>query len=345
MATIGTSGWLWVALAALAAVVLWPKTGLLARLAGYREDRRRARLEDALKHVLSWDRQGRNATLESLTGALGLSPRETLRLVTELESRRLLRSASGGFELTAEGERLALHVVRAHRLWERYLADDAGLPLGRLHEAAERAEHRLTAETLDELDAHLGHPARDPHGDPIPTAGGDLAPVDAVELTDWPVDEPARIMHLEDEPPVVFQQILAAGLRPGQTVRILEKSPERVVISNGEDEHRLASAVAASIQVAPERSPDRLADAKRLSELRSGESAVVAQLDSACQGFTRRRLMDLGLVPGTPVRVALDNTFGDPRAFHVRGTTIALRRPQADLIWIRAEENKKTEAA
>ena len=348
MDPVTTSEWLWAALIALAAVTLWPKSGLVARWREYREDSRRALLEDALKHVLSWDTQGRDATLESLAGALGLSPKRALRLVTELESRRMLRSAAGGLQLTAEGERLALHVVRAHRLWERYLADDAGVPMARLHGAAERAEHRLTPETLDELDAHLGHPERDPHGDPIPTAGGDLAPVDAVELTDWPVDEPARIVHLEDEPPIVFQQILAAGLRPGQTVRILEKTADRLVLSDGHDEHRLASAVAANIQVAPERSdPDRLAGAKRLTDLGPRETAVVAELDPACQGFTRRRLMDLGLTPGTPVRVALENTFGDPRAFLVRGTTIALRKPQTDQIWVRAvaDDKTKTEAA
>ena len=195
---------LWIAAAAVLAVAaLLPRYGLAAQWRRRRLSLLRARYEDVLKHMLSWERRGKVATPESVSGALGLAPKRVLDLITRMESRGLLQSGDEGIALSAQGERLALHVVRAHRLWERYLADDAGMPMGKLHQAAEIAEHNLSPEQADALEAHLGHPSRDPHGDPIPTAAGDLAPLEGVALSRWPVGEPARIVHIEDEPEVI----------------------------------------------------------------------------------------------------------------------------------------------
>lgn len=337
----------WTLLLALAALsIVLPRYGVAAQWRARQEKRRRTLFEDALKHVLTWEQRGQDATLESLAGQLELPSRRVVAIVTDMEGRGLLRSESGALRLTAEGERLGVHVMRAHRLWERYLSDDAGMPLGRLHSAAEKAEHNLSAEKLAELDAHLGHPQNDPHGDPIPAPDGSVAPLDAVALTDWPSDERARIVHVEDEPPVIFQQILAAELLPGKTLRILERNPNGLVISDGDSEHDLAHAVAANIQVAvvEQRAPERPAGSIRLSALPTGVEASVVELDERCRGFSRRRLMDLGLTPGTRIEVAMENTFGDPRAFRIRGTTIALRRDQADQVWILPAEVRQEAA-
>jgi DtxR family Mn-dependent transcriptional regulator len=141
---------------------------------------------------------------------------------------------------------------------------------------------------------------------------------------------------MEDEPTVVFQQILAAGLRPGMIVRILDQDEERLVISDGVNEHRLAPAVAANIHVHPtELSHNLPREATSLADLNKGVVAEVVEIDHACRGFSRRRLMDLGLTPGAKVSVILDNTFGDPRAYRIRDTTIALRSEQARWIWVR----------
>lgn len=326
----------WLIVLALAALIFWPRVGLGALLSSRRDRLRRELVEDALKHVLSWEQRGKAATLESLSGATHAPAPAVLQLCKDMQKRGLLRVAPGGFALTPKGEQLALQVVRAHRLWERYLADDAGFPLDKLHEAAEKAEHGLSAEYLDELDAHLGHPQSDPHGDPIPTRDGHLAQLHAVSLAEWPTDQSARIVHMEDEPTVVFQQILAAGLRPGMIVRILDQDEERLVISDGVNEHRLAPAVAANIHVHPAELGQGLPrEATPLADLNKGVVAEVVEIDPSCRGFSRRRLMDLGLTPGAKVSVILDNTFGDPRAFRIRDTTIALRAEQARLIWVR----------
>ncbi len=326
----------WLLLILIVAIAAaWPKIGLWTQYRRYQAEKTRRLVEDALKHIVACEQRGQAATSESLAGALSLSQRRTLNLIVRMEKRGLLRSDPAGFALTSKGESWALHVVRAHRLWERYLADDAGMPMERLHQAAEIAEHQLSPENLDQLDAHLGHPQRDPHGDPIPAADGSLKALDAVSLAQWPTDEPARIVHIEDEPDVIFRQIIAAGLRPGVNIRILENTPERLVISDGNAEHRLAHIIAANIQVAEARHSTRPAGAIRLSELPKGDQAEVIELDPDCRGFSRRRLLDLGLTPKTRIEVALENPFGDPRAYRVRGTTIALRRRQAGQIWVK----------
>ncbi len=323
----------------LAAGIFWPRAGLAALIRRQLARRRRELFEDALKHILAWEGRAENASRESLAGALEISQRRTLGLITRMEAQGLVQTVSGGIRLTPVGERVALHVVRAHRLWERYLSDDAGVPISRLHQAAEKAEHRLSAEKLDALEAHLGHPQHDPHGDPIPSADGSFSPLDAVSLVEWPSHETARIVHIEDEPDVIFQQILAAELRPGKAVRIIENNPQRLVISDGEQEHRLAHAVAANIQVvAPAPHSRRPEGSRRLSELAEGQGCEVVELDPDCRGFSRRRLLDLGLTPRARVSVELNNTFGDPRGYRVRGTMIALRRRQANQIWVRPIE-------
>ena len=332
------NGWIWIliALGALLGLSFWPRFGLLAQWRGWRALRQRVLFEDALKHLLTSEHSGRDATIESLAGTLGLPQKRLLRLIARMEAARLLHSHGTALHLTPEGKHWALRVVRAHRLWERYLADEAGLPIGELHHAAERAEHRLTPEELDALDAHLGHPSRDPHGDPIPTATGAVTPLEAVPLTDWPLDQLAQILHVEDEPKVIFKKIVAEGLRPGARVCVLERTPEYLIINDGQAEHRLTPVVAANIHVAKaSEGPRQLEELIRLAHLADGEEAEVVALDPDCRGFSRRRLLDLGLTPGARVRVELSPAFGDPRAVRVRGTLIALRTEQAAQVWVR----------
>lgn len=337
----------WLVVLALA-LGIWsaPRFGVKALWRKLAQKRLRRRFEDILKHMLAWERRGKVATPESISGALSWSPAQVLSLITRMETQGLVASSSEGLSLTPDGERLALQVVRAHRLLERYLADEAGLPMARLHQAAERGEHELSPEGADRLDAHLGHPQRDPHGDPIPTREGDLPQLEASTLTEWPDGRPARIVHVEDEPAVIFDQILAAGLRPGMTVWVVEKTPERLIISAEDTEHRLALAVAANIQVT-DASADALRDstAVRLSALPFGQRAEVLELDDECRGFSRRRLMDLGMTAGAVIEPALENTFGDPRAYRLRGTTIALRRQQSSQVWVRPIDKSQEVAA
>ncbi len=321
----------------LLVLVFTPRIGILSLYQNYRTNQAREQMEDALKHLLDRENQGRHATPESIGGALDLSRDKATLLIESMESQGLVESRGSHVHLTAQGERWAIHVVRAHRLWERYLADEARMPLNQIHGEAQKREHTLTEAQLNELDAALGHPTRDPHGDPIPSREGKLNRAEGMPITAWQADRPARIVHLEDEPALAYQQILAAGLRLGQDIRIIEKTSNRYVLSDGETEYKLAPAVAVNIHVAALPESEMLKrEAIPLFELNHDQRGEIVTLDEAVQGFTRRRFLDLGLTPGTVIYPELKNFFGDPRAYRVRGTLIALRKDQAAQIWVRA---------
>ncbi len=322
--------------AALLILIFLPRVGLVAIYKTYRAAQEREQVEDALKHLLDREQQGRQTSPESLAGTLNLQRGRIIQLIEDMEAQGLIESRGVTLSLTTEGERWAMHVVRAHRLWERYLTDEARMPLKKIHNEAHRREHLMTEAQFNEMDAALGHPTRDPHGDPIPTRAGTLPKEEGMPLTAWQSEGPARIVHLEDEPALAFEQILAAGLRLGQTIRILDRNPQRILLTDGETEYRLAPAVAANVSVAalPE-SEVAKTGAIPLAELIYDQKAEIVILDDAVQGFTRRRFLDLGLTPGTVIFPELKNFFGDPRAYRVRGTLIALRKDQAAQIWVR----------
>jgi len=299
-----------------------------------RAGRDRQRLEDGLKHLFDLEYRGRHGSLASLSGALGVADHVALALVTRMQTQGLLVARGAEFDLTPQGERLALQVIRAHRLLERYFADEARLPLPQVHAAAERGEHHLTPEAADRLSASMGHPAVDPHGDPIPTREGFVPPAAGKPATGWPMDQLARVVHLEDEPPVAYAQLVAAGIFVGQILRIIDATPERLVLTDGENEFNLAPAVAANIFLESAPASALHPHAVRLADLSTGQAASVIGLDEACQGYSRRRLMDLGFTTGATIRAALSTFAGDPRAYEIRGTLVALRREQASQVLV-----------
>jgi DtxR family Mn-dependent transcriptional regulator len=331
-------GLLWILAALLAAVALFaPSHGAFARLRRYRASVAREHTENALKHLLSQATAGRAASLGSLQGALRLGDRALLALTERLQRESLIKADGSGFRLTPEGERLALHVLRAHRLWELYLADELGVPLNRVHVKAERAEHTLSPSDVDRLSAAMGHPEVDPHGDPIPRSDGVIEAPPGTPLTAWPPATPGRVVHLEDEPPLAYAQLTAEGLQLGQVLRVIEARPARLVLTDGETEYVLAPVLAGNVYVAPVETPAQAArGVVRLSDVPSGAVAEVVALDPACRGFMRRRLLDLGFTPGARIRPDLTTFAGDPRAYRLRGTSIALRRDQSDRVLVRA---------
>jgi DtxR family Mn-dependent transcriptional regulator len=310
--------------------------GVLTFWKRMRQQRRRVLFEDALKHLHACERHGRTATTESLAGVLRRSPRHVIELCRRMQARGWVRLAEDGLRLTAEGEQLALQVIRAHRLWERYLADEARLPLQKLHAVADRREHQRDDQAIEAMDAAMGHPLTDPHGDPIPSAAGALPPRVSRRLTDWPVGRTATIVHLEDEPPAVFSQIIAEGLRPGQRIRIIEADERRIVLTDEIETFILAPVVAGNIFIVPAGPAAEEEAIRPLTTLKKGQTATVHGLDDGLQGYTRRRLLDLGLTPGAEIHASYAAFLGDPMAFRVRGSLVALRRDQARHVLIRA---------
>jgi len=297
--------------------------------------RRRHAAEDLLKHIHACQQRGQAASTESAAGAIGWSPRRAVKVIAFVQALGLIGSTPRGLELTDEGTRLAVNVIRAHRLWESYLADEAGMALTKVHAEANRREHHRGGGRVDRLDAALGHPQSDPHGDPIPTADGRLAEFAGTVLTSWPVGQPARITHIEDEPASVFDQIAAAGLLPGQVMTVQGSAPEGLRVAFDGRKSVLAPVIAANVFVqAVPLEAAAPAPVRSLGSLEQGGQAVIRGLDPGLRGFHRRRLLDLGLTPGTPIRAERVSMFRDPKAYRVRGSLVALRREQADRVLI-----------
>jgi DtxR family Mn-dependent transcriptional regulator len=254
-------------------------------------------------------------------------------------SMGLLQSQESGPELTPEGRRYALRMVRTHRLWEHYLAEQTGLAEGKWHENADLREHRMSDEEVDALAAAMGHPRYDPHGDPIPTSEGEVPPARGQPLNALSAGDSALVIHVEDEPGAVYEQLTAQGLSRGVKMRVMEKSSERICIEVDGHEHYLAPVVAANLSVEILSQPDIAEErSRRLSDLKLGEQATVLSLLPVCRGAQRRRLLDLGLLPGTVVEAELRSPSGEPTAYRIRGALIALRKEQTDLIRVKMLE-------
>lgn len=333
-------------LVAVASAVAWPRVGLLARVSAYLRLTERVRLEDALKHVYRCERTGRSCSLESLAGQLGISTARAAALARRLADLDVVRTESGGLSLTPGGRETALRIVRSHRLWERYLADRTGVPAGEWHDEAERVEHKLSAEEAEALSRRLGHPRWDPHGDPIPTATGEVPPLPGIGLLSAEPGRAVEVVHLEDEPAEVYAELLAHGLTLGAKIEIVDRGERRVRVRTGGAERSIDAVAARNVTV--RELPEGVgADSPRetLADLAREERGRVTGLSASCQGAQRRRLLDLGVVPGTEVTAELFSASGDPVAYRIRGALVALRREQAKWVQVEREGSDLGEVA
>jgi len=323
--------------AALALAIVWPRRGIYARLRRLRRRSERERVEDTLKYLFHRGEQGSDVHEDALAGALQVGQSAARDLLERLAAGGLTEKAGlTHHRLTETGRRQALRIVRSHRLLEHYLADRTGIGPEEWHELAEEREHQLSAEEVEGLAASLGQPRFDPHGDPIPTADGELPSSDGQLLPALAIGEGGTITHLEDEPAAAFERLVAMGFALGKTVVVRDRSTTVTTLElDGRSlllprPHELAVSVVRTADAATEQ-PRTLAD------LGAGEIARVRRLSSSCRGAQRRRLLDLGVVPGTAIEAELRSASGDPTAYRIRGALIALRRHQAEWIEIDAD--------
>jgi DtxR family transcriptional regulator, Mn-dependent transcriptional regulator len=327
----------WFAVATLLLVAIaWPRHGLAARLRRLLRMTERTRVEDAIKHLYHAGERGEVVTDGALATSLQMGRARAHDLLGRLAARGLAESHDGGHRLTTSGRRDALRVVRSHRLLERYLADRTGIGPEEWHEVAEEQEHALTPEEVEALAAAMGQPRFDPHGDPIPTASGELPGDDGVSLTTLDVGDSAVVRHLEDEPRAAYDQTRALGLALGMPLVVRARDTSAVTVAFDGRTVTLPLSCALAVTVA-RCSPTDTARLPTLADIRPGQSARVRAISSRCQGAQRRRLLDLGVVPGTEIVAELDSASGDPMAYRIRGALIALRRQQAEWIVIEAD--------
>ncbi|GAB4286078.1 MAG: hypothetical protein Kow0098_00820 [Ignavibacteriaceae bacterium] len=321
---------------AILAAIFWPERGIYATYQRMKNNNSRVLIEDALKHLYDYEERNINATLRSLAGHLSLSGDDTIKLVEKLRSMGLIESKKDSVFLTPSGRSYALRVIRIHRLWERYLADETSIKESEWHLDAEEKEHLITAAQAEQLAAQMGNPVFDPHGDPIPTNKGELPERKGLPLSELKTGEFGRIVHIEDEPYAIYTQLIAQGLHPGVQVRVISVTKEKIIFEANGEECILAPLFAANVHVVPlQRQEDITREFKKLSSLRKGEKAVIAGISEACRGPQRRRLLDLGVVPGSVVTAELESIGSDPVAYNIKGATIAIRKKNADQIFIK----------
>ena len=156
-------------------------------------------VEDYLKAVwkLSHERGG-NVAVGDVAAHLGVSAPSVTGMAQKMKEMGLLHYARyDGVSLTPKGRKIALEIVRHHRLWELYLYRRLGVPLDRVDGEAERLEHVLSDDMEEKLARALGDPTHDPHGDPIPTKSGVLAPVRGMALADLPAGQSAAVTRVD----------------------------------------------------------------------------------------------------------------------------------------------------
>lgn len=160
-------------------------------------------------------------TVTLLAGRMGVRKATASDTVRRLVDAGLLaHEPYGGVELTALGREHAVGMVRRHRILETFLVESLGYGWDEVHDEAEKLEHAVSDTLIDRIDAMLGHPARDPHGDPIPTRDGLPHLPAAILLTDAPAGVPLTVERISDSDPEVLRGLAARGIRPGTVLML-----------------------------------------------------------------------------------------------------------------------------
>ena len=289
--------------------------------------------------------------LSQLAQALSVSPVSVNEMCRKLQDQGLvIYRPYKGASLTPEGERRAFYVLRRHRLWEVFLVEKLGFAYEQAHDAACHLEHSTADLVADRLDTHLGYPAVNPLGQPIPRPDGALPEQRLVLLTDIAAGQGGHVARC-DVNDAARTFLDEQGIRPGAPFIVIAAGDTSLLVQVGENRVSLGMALAEAIQVEPEEKAGRVgqdlsiqkdlrkektemeskpkvqAEQVPLHELKVGQHGVVVRIGG--KGPARRRMMDMGLVPGADVKVLRVAPLGDPVEFDVKGYSLSLRKSEA----------------
>ena len=218
-----------------------PNRGLVFQFFQKRKLKNKIHMEDVMKESFKLQ-QRTGLNFESLSNKLGFKKSELNKLIKQLRQK-------GYFEkdelvLTEAGRKMANKLTRAHRLWETYLVSEVGLTDDQIHDDAERLEHLLSEDLLDEVDAHLGFPQKDPHGSPIPAKTG----LPLLSLTQLDLGKKAMIAayQLNEQ---VSSALWKLGVLPNSPLKILEKTKDSVQIEQSKKTFNIPAKLAARIAI------------------------------------------------------------------------------------------------
>ena len=217
----------------------------------HQEDRSEA-VENYAKAIYALQERDGTVTTNALAERLGVTAASASGMVKKLDALDLVRHEPyRGVVLTEKGMRLALEVVRHHRLLERYLADELGVPWDRVHEEAEVLEHVLSEELEARIAAKLGHPTTDPHGAPIPAANGAIARRESVPLPELEPGQSGVVAEVSDHDPELLRYLASLGLYPDSPVSVLAHAPfgGPLTVRLGNAEHAIGREAARHVSV------------------------------------------------------------------------------------------------
>jgi DtxR family Mn-dependent transcriptional regulator len=185
-------------------------------------------VEDYAKaiYALEGRTDGGAVSNNALADRLGVTAASASNMVKKLDALGLVRHVPyRGVQLTARGARVALEVIRHHRLWELFLAEDLGLPWDRVHDEAEILEHVLSEELEELIAAKLGDPTHDPHGDPIPSRELVIDEGPRTMLQELEPGACGIFVRVSDSDPSMLRYLSERGIRPGAPFEVVDKQP------------------------------------------------------------------------------------------------------------------------
>jgi DtxR family transcriptional regulator, Mn-dependent transcriptional regulator len=215
--------------------------------------RRSAAVEDYAKAIYALaQRDAGIVATNALAERLGITPGSVSAMLKKLDEDGLVEHVPyKGVALTAEGERVALEVMRHHRLLELYLAEQLDVPWDRVHDEAEALEHVLSEDLEARIAAKLGDPTHDPHGDPIPTAELRIDERATARLGDTAVGARGRFVRVSDADPAMLRYLDDHGVRLGCRFEVLDRQPfdGPLTVRLGDDVHALGGALVGAMRV------------------------------------------------------------------------------------------------
>jgi DtxR family transcriptional regulator, Mn-dependent transcriptional regulator len=183
-------------------------------------------IENYLKAIYEIQRESGRVSTNALSEKLSVAPASVTSMIKKLSEKKLLtHKRYQGVKLTQAGQKIALEVIRHHRLIELYLAEALGVPWDRVHEEAEKWEHVLSEDLEDRMDAALGYPTRDPHGSPIPSRDGTMIELDSIPLADMKPGQHGVVAEVSDHDPTLLRYIGEMGLYPSAKVKVVAVEP------------------------------------------------------------------------------------------------------------------------
>ena len=210
-------------------------------------------VQDYTKEIYSLSRRtDEPVSTSALAERLGLSAASASAMVKRLGSLGLVEHERyQGVRLTSAGERIALEVIRHHRLLELYLAEALGMPWDRVHDEAEVLEHAISPELTELIAAKLGNPTHDPHGDPIPSADGQLEESETATLQSLERGASGTLTRVSDSNPELLRYLSSKGISPGMRLEIVGKEPfdGPLSVRFGDRVHALGGALTRAMRV------------------------------------------------------------------------------------------------